>query len=228
MHLWEPWWIFSDDRKLGIFKILTNHFDYKVYSNVTESKYQIVLFQGERDKIPLQKLRFDATLDNVLNVYKIFMEKAGLNHYEVLTQAEKGDKNISHFIQKESGTLLSHVKINIATGHPFVTCGTSQKHWRKCAGLYDITKQSYIRLFKRYCERYGKYPATSDHLKVFLNEFIYKRQNNIPEIFLPCMETDMDKVYEIFQEVMGRYSCEEYLKLAQTFSSEEKRLKYET
>lgn len=142
MSRWELWKIFCEEPTVGIFKVLTNYVDFKVYSDVTSNDYGIVLFQGEKSKKPLQKLYFDAGVETILHLYEKFMEARGHTHYENVSNLEgKSTLKLSQLMQyKNNADSLHHVKINIKTCHPYVICPLSKKHWRTCVGEYDITK----------------------------------------------------------------------------------------
>ncbi|GBO01915.1 hypothetical protein AVEN_200979-1 [Araneus ventricosus] len=121
---------------------------------------------------------------------------------------------------------LSHVKINPKTCHPFVICPKTKKYWKECANIYDIFSESYVRLFRKYCIRYKKFPLQAKDLIAYHSEICLSRER-LMIYNESIMYSKMNKILEIFASVMQLYSCDEFLKLTNMYCSESIRLQNE-
>lgn len=225
MLLWKLWGTLCDQPKLAIFNILAHYYNYENCTNVPESKFQIILYREPRSKEPPTEYTFlsQLSLKTVLNVYKKFTEASCPSYYDnVIFEEEDIVLN-----DDRTPDMLDHVEINLKTCHPYLTCPLTKKYWKDCIGEYNIMKSSYLRLFRRYCVKYKRYPESSESLLVYLNEYIFKRQEFMPELFPSSEKSKMEKVLLLFKEVMETYSCSEYLKHAEKYHSETIRSQYE-
>lgn len=121
---------------------------------------------------------------------------------------------------------LSHVKINPKTCHPLVICPITQKHWKQCANRYDIFSESYVRLFRRYCNRYNRYPRRAEDLLLYHSEICWKH-SRLMIYNESIMYSKMNKILEIFESIVQLYSCDEFIKMTNRYCSESVRLKHE-
>lgn len=232
LPLWKLWTTLCLD-KYSIFPILThyyhsekldvedpsNRFQYILYRQKISSENETKEFSKEFHY--LNKL----DLKTVLNVYKKVTEAKDPSPYDEIN-FELEDIDLWKDVN-ETEDKLDHVKININTCHPLVICPVTKKYWEECIGEYDVMKESYLRLFRKYCIKYKKYPKSSAHLFVFINEYIFNRQNYMPEIFNLSMKNTLDKIMDIFKEVMDTYCCKDYLNIAEKYSSVTLRMQYE-
>lgn len=232
LPLWKLWRTLCFD-KFSIFPILTNYYhSEKLDVDDPPNKFHYILYRQKisSDKQPQHSVEFSYLnhfdVETVLSVYnKIIETKCPPSPYEeVIFDLENIDLLID---LDEPEDKLDHVKINIKTCHPLVICPVTKKHWKECIGEYDQMRESCLRLFRKYCIKYQKYPKSSAHLFMFINEYIFNRQHCIPELFNLSMKNTLDKTMDIFKEVMETYSCTEYLKRANKYCSEEVRKKYE-
>ena len=220
MLLWQLWYELCSDgtkKKTAIFRILSRYFRHE---RLATGDFGIVLYRDEIEPPPAS-----LSLETVLDVYYKFQQ--GSNFYEKLSDLPS--TNVKLFDkQEEDNDKLEHVRINLKTCHPYVKCPTSGMYWRDCAGKYDQMKQSYLRLFRRYCIKYKTYPKNNADLIIFLNEYIFDRkENKLPELFHATLSLEMYKVLEIFKEVMENMTCEEYTDMCKMYSSEKVRLLFE-
>lgn len=231
LPLWKLWKTLCLD-KHSIFPILA-HFYHSEKLDVEDppNEFHYILYRqiipSENQLQHLSKFNFLKQLDlaTVLSVYnKIIESKCPSPYDEINVELENADLLIDI---NEPEDKLDHVKINIKTCHPLVLCPVTKKHWRECIGEYDVMRESCLRLFRKYCIKYQKYPKSSAHLFMFINEYIFNRQNYIPQLFSLSMKNSLDKIMNIFKDVMETYSCTEYLNRANKYCSEEVRMQYE-
>lgn len=228
--LWQLWKTLCEQSKFAIFNILAHYFHHEVYDDVPESKFQIVLYASGWKKRNLH-LTYEflghLNLKTVLCVYKNFIKTKSPTADRMTFEDVNDESVFEDFIDDQNETnnkLLDHIQINLVTCHPLVICRTSKKHWKECVEKYNPIRHSYIRLFRRYCEKYKKYPQSPSELIVFLNEYIFVKQDGIPAIFSTSLISNFEKVLMIFKEVMTTYSCSDYLRLARKYHSEARRL----
>lgn len=229
--LWKLWRTLCLD-KYSIFPILTHYYhSEKLDVEDPPNTFHYILYRQKivpenRTPIPNEFSylnHFD--VKTVLSVYNKVIETNSPSPYEeVVFDLENIDLLID---LNEPEDKLDHVQINIETCHPLVFCPVTKKHWKECIGEYDVMRESCLRLFRKYCIKYQMYPKSSAHLFMFINEYIFNRQNCIPELFNLSMKNTLDKIMDIFKEVMESYPCKEYLKRANKYCSEDVRIKYE-
>lgn len=229
--LWKLWRTLCLD-KYSIFPILTHYYhSEKLDVEDPPNTFHYILYRQKivpenRTPIPNEFSylnHFD--VKTVLSVYNKVIETNSPSPYEeVVFDLENIDLLID---LNEPEDKLDHVQINIETCHPLVFCPVTKKHWKECIGEYDVMRESCLRLFRKYCIKYQMYPKSSAHLFMFINEYIFNRQNCIPELFNLSMKNTLDKIMDIFKEVMESHPCKEYLKRANKYCSEDVRIKYE-
>lgn len=230
--IWQLWKTLCEQSKLAIFNILAHYFDYEIMDE-PESKFQLVLYMDEKKKYPPLMYEFlhSLSLKIVLSVYKKFIqtESPTFDHvpFEDLFADTTYDDLFSSDKDQTKMDLLDHTHVNLVTCHPFVICPITKKHWKVCVKDYNVVKHSYLRLFRRYCEKYKKYPENISQLIVFLNEYIFNNLDGMPEIFSPTLKRDLEKVLLIFKRVQATFSCLDYLSRARKHESEKLRLQYE-
>lgn len=225
--LWKLWYAFCI-KDSAIFSILTHYYSYRL----VESESQIILYRRELkhvEKEPLKEFEFVSPLrlQTVLNVYKKFLKQKKINFYEDVKVSKLNEISLYTPGDDTQLDLMFHVRINIMTCNPFVICPITSKHWKDCIQPYDKHKYSYIKMFRKYCVKYQRYPKCSEDLMSFLNEYMFKIKNRIPELFPVTFDQQMDNVLKIFRNVMETYSCTEYLKCSNDRSAEDLRLRFE-
>lgn len=226
--LWKLWYTFCTEDS-AIFKILTHYYDYEVLG----SESLIILYHETKNfgKNPIKEFEFLSSLDvqTVLNVYKKFIKQKKVNFYEDVNVEKFEEISLYTRDDENQPDLMFHVRINILTCHPYVICPITGNHWKDCIRSRHFNKQkhSYIKLFKMYCKQYQQYPKSSADLVCFLNEYMFKIKNQIPELFPRTIKQRMENVLKIFKDVMETYTCTEYLKCSNDRSSEDFRLKFE-
>ena len=227
MSLWQLWYKFcSDLSKTLIFSVLSQYLqhDYLKSDNdklISDKNFGIVLY---RKKIEHPESLLD--LETVLSVYQMYKRIKSPDFYANLSQLPSS--NIRLFDKVDEGEdKLEHVRINIKTCQPYVRCSVSGRHWRDCIGKYDVMKQSYLKMFRRYCIEYKNYPKKANDLMIYLNKYIFKRNDRIPELFDSTLSRQMNQVIEIFKEIMETYTCKEYLAICNKMNSEKSRLECE-
>lgn len=227
MPLWQLWYTLYND-KLSIFPMLTHYYQHEEINDV-ESKFKIILYREmkEPDSEPSQPYPFlsQLSLKKVLDVYKAFLQNP--EYYADLKVVKEQNVCLYDENDEKGENLLFHVKINPVTCHPYVICQITRKHWKECIGEYDPLTQSYLRLFKRYCEKYQVYPQSSDDLLCFLNEYLYQQKGQMPEVFPVTVKQQLQEVMDIFEEIRKLYSCKDYLICSNNYNDAEKRMKYE-
>lgn len=230
LPLWKLWKTLCLN-KYAIYPILT-HYYHSEKLNV-EGPCQYILYRemksAERQHKDLPPTEFnylnEFDLSTVLSIYKkVTKEKYSSPYDEITFKLE--NVNLMREVKNQDDK-LDHIKINIITCHPLVICPITKKHWKDCIGEYDVMRESYLRLFRKYCIKYRKYPESGSHLLMFINEYIFNRQNYMPELFPLSIKDIMDKIMDIFREVMDTYSCENYIKRTDKYSSERNRLEYD-
>lgn len=227
MPLWQLWHMLCSD-KMSIYSILSYYYEHEKIQNVN-SAFKIILYREKKKAtLPLPKpfaFLSQFSMQNILDVYikslKIPNNLANLNEIK--------EQNVSLYDENDEREedLLSHVKINPITCHPYVTCPVTKKYWKECIGNYNRMKYSYVRLFKRYCAKYKKYPQSGEDLLCFLNQYVYDRKDKIPEVFPTVVKRQMNAVLKIYEDVMKSMSCERYLIIANHLASEKIRKKLE-
>lgn len=228
---WQLWHTLHRN-KTNIFRILSHYFHHEQVSGL-ETEFQIILY-NERKQLDSQvpkefKFLSQFSLEQILDIYaKKIKAKTYFADWESIET-----ESISLYDEEESKNnyskrdLLFHVKINPKTCHPHIICPITGKYWKDCIGEYDIKKRSYVRLFKRFCENYQKYPKNRDELLCFLNKSVFNRKNCIPELFDLNVKNEMDGVLKIFKPIMNMYTCREYLRISNKNCNEQKRKKIE-
>jgi hypothetical protein len=229
MNLWQLWKYFhlNKSNPSFIFYILAHHLNYKIYKEGA-----IVLFQGKCSEKVKDAMDYIAEI-NISTIKSLFdrlMLNSNVTPYDDLSNEPldviEDVYTITPDCCKVEGSNLDHVSINLKTCHPYVMCKVTGKHWKECAGDYNREKESYLRMFRRYCIKKNMYPETIEDLIVFINDYLLRHQKK-PEIFCHCVENDLSKVLFLFKNVMEVYSCEDYLKKANKYCSEDLRLKME-
>lgn len=230
--IWQLWKTLCEQSKFVIFNILAHYFDYEIIDG-SESKFRMVLYMDEKKKFPplIYEFLHSLPLKKVLSVYKKFIETESPTWDDVPFEDLFDDTTYDDLLFSDKDQtkmdLLDHIHVNLLTCHPFVICPITKKHWKECVQDYNVVKHSYLRLFRRYCEKYKNYPDNISQLIVFLNEYIFKKLNGMPEIFSPTIKCDLEKVLLIFKEVQDTFSCPDYLTRAHKHESEDVRLKCE-
>lgn len=228
MPVWQLWHKLHRDRT-AIFPILSHYFQHEKVRGL-EKDFQIVLYKEMKpvDSKPPKEFKFlsQLKLEQVLDTYAKSL-KASTYFVDLKTIIPR---NITLYDEEEESKddMLSHVRINPKTCHPYVTCPITGKYWRDCIGKYDQIKRSYVRLFKRFCEKYEKYPENSDELLCFLNMYVFQHKETVPEVFDLSVKKQMNTVLEIFKTVVYTYSCKDYLKCSNEKSAETLRKSYES
>lgn len=222
---WQVWHKLRRSRKF-IFRILAHYFHHEEVVGL-EKDFQIILYRERKQQLELSKeFQFlsQFSLEKILDFYlKVLKVKNPLVNY-TLWQTKN---NILYDEEESTVETLSHVQINPMTCHPYVICPVTGKYWKDCIGEYNIKKYSYVRLFKRFCEKYQKYPENSDHLLCFFNMYMFQHKNEIPEVFNYYVRNEMEQVLEIFKPIMNSLNCETYLRRAKKYSNEICRMKME-
>lgn len=228
LPLWKLWRTLCLDKR-SIFPILTHYYrSEKLDVEDPPNDFCYILYRQKirhsQDSVEFNYLK-QLDVETVLSVYNKIIETECPSPYDkVIFELENIDLLVDI---NEPEDKLDHVKINIKTCHPLVYCPVTKKHWRECIGAYDVMRESCLRLFRKYCIKYQKYPKSSEHLFMFINEYIFNRQNYIPELFNLSMKNTLDKIMDVFKEVMETYSCTEYLNRANKYCSEVVRIGYE-
>lgn len=223
---WQLWHMLRQD-KTTIFRILSHYFRHEEVVGL-ENAFQIILLREKKQLThePPKELKFlsQFSLEKVLDIY---VKSLKVKDQYVDFKAMKTE-SVSLYEDEESKIdMLSHVQINPKTCHPYVICPITGKHWKECIGEYNVQKRSYVRLFKRFCEKYNKYPDNSDQLLCFLNMYIFQQKNEIPEIFGVNVRKELEKVFNIFKSVMTLYTCKEYIFMANEYFDEDYRERIE-
>lgn len=230
--VWQLWKTLCDQSKFAIFNILAHYFDYEII-HTAKSQFQMILYMSEKKKFPplIYEFLHSLPLKTVLSVYKKFIETKSPTYDHVPFEDFFDDTTYEDLLfddkDQEKMELLGHIRVNLATCHPYVICPTTKKYWKDCVQDFNKLKHSYLRLYGRYCEKYKEYPKSIYDLIAFLNEYIFKKQNGMPEIFSPTLKRHLAKVFMIFKEVRDTFSCSTYLKCARKYRSEDLRLQYE-
>lgn len=226
MPFWQCWHTLFYD-KLSIFSILSHYYQHEEIQSV-DNGFNLILYRVSKPFTSSHTFPFlsQLNLETVLNIYGMRQSK-NLTLYANLHGIPKQNVSLYNENEETDDQLLSHVQINLKTCHPYVKCPVTHKHWQDCIGNYNVKKHSYVRLFKRYCEEYEKYPQSGDDLLCFLNKYIYEAKGKVPEVFPLTVKQHMKQVFDIFQQVMT-FPCQKYLIIANHLYSEEDRRKLES
>ncbi|GFQ75351.1 uncharacterized protein TNCT_455451 [Trichonephila clavata] len=127
------------------------------------------------------------------------------------------------FVKEVDLDEFAHISINLKTCHPYVICPITKKHWKECAISYNVGSESYIRLFRRYCIAYEKYPSSANDLILF--HFEKNLLHN--KLMIYPFNNFAVSVLNVFENVMKTYKCTEFLTTANKYYLEAIRLKME-
>ncbi|XP_065209017.1 uncharacterized protein LOC135837608 [Planococcus citri] len=204
MKLWKLW---SDilGRKNDIDLELTFRAAYQNYCIVQN---KIVLLSGARpDELPPPEIVSGIPAAIVQNMW------TSLSHQSKRTDAI--NENVDslkppkiifapHHDDGESEEVY-HMRIDPNTLRCTEICPVTGKPSMECAGPFDFRSESYARIFSLFCERYERYPESSDELVI-----LHNRKRAIHNVSSAFIVNYMKHVFEIYQPIAKSMTCEEF------------------
>ncbi|KAF2901533.1 hypothetical protein ILUMI_04654 [Ignelater luminosus] len=231
IKIWNLWKYFVRNKvnkylKVEVLSQIQNH---EMINN------SVVLFSGRsncnKNQSECECKQYDVKGNVAIKLYNILEKKLQPKLYDDIDfdAIYKEDNELLYKtieINPKDELLLEHITICLTTCKPTVICPVTGKHWKECAGEYDVKKESYLRLFKTFCSKKMKYPNDENELLEFHSNRINSDLNDL--IIYPVNAKQIFKrVMDKYTDIMKRYSIEEYVKISNENCDEKTRIELE-